>query len=157
MSMQSTYTGVYSRGGPTNVDPSKDLSSLLDRSDADVRGVKKRGSSGSGDSTARSGSVTRQGSLLSQPYNNYRTMNTMTDILATGRSNRPDYPSGLLLPPPPVPVMQNHGICSPAVCAEIGPPSRSWHCRSMSLSNPYPKFLYGTCRKFCFQCPSLIT
>ena len=49
--LQSTYTGVYSRGGPTNVDPSKELSSLLDRSDADVRGVKKRISSGSGDSS----------------------------------------------------------------------------------------------------------
>ena len=38
---QSTYTGVYARGGPTNVDPSKDLSALLDRSPADVRGIKK--------------------------------------------------------------------------------------------------------------------
>ena len=39
--LQSTYTGVYARGGPTNVDPSKDLSALLDRSPADVRGIKK--------------------------------------------------------------------------------------------------------------------
>ncbi|KAK9838481.1 hypothetical protein WJX81_002091 [Elliptochloris bilobata] len=38
---KSTYTGVYARGGPTNVDPSKDLSALLDRSPADVRGIKK--------------------------------------------------------------------------------------------------------------------
>lgn len=39
---QSTYTGVYAKGGPKAVDPPKnDLSSFLDRSDADVRGVKK--------------------------------------------------------------------------------------------------------------------
>ena len=38
---KSTYTGVYAKGGPTNVDGGKDLSGLLDRSDADVRGVKK--------------------------------------------------------------------------------------------------------------------
>jgi len=31
---------VYARGGPTNVDPPKDLSALLDRSPADVRGIK---------------------------------------------------------------------------------------------------------------------
>ena len=36
---QSTYTGVYARGGPTNVDGSKDLSSLCDRTAADNRGV----------------------------------------------------------------------------------------------------------------------
>ncbi|KAK9820323.1 hypothetical protein WJX72_008971 [[Myrmecia] bisecta] len=39
---KSTYTGVYARGGPTNVEPSNDLSALLDRSDADVRGVPLR-------------------------------------------------------------------------------------------------------------------
>lgn len=39
--VQSTYTGVHARGGPTTVDPSKDLSALLDRSESDVRGVKK--------------------------------------------------------------------------------------------------------------------
>jgi hypothetical protein len=39
--LQSTYTGVYARGGPTNVDPSRDLSAILDRSPADLRGVKK--------------------------------------------------------------------------------------------------------------------
>ncbi len=39
---QSTYSGVYQRGGPRAVDPPKnDLASFLDRSDADVRGVKK--------------------------------------------------------------------------------------------------------------------
>lgn len=39
---KSTYTGVYAKGGPKAVDPPKnDLSSLLDRSQADVRGVKK--------------------------------------------------------------------------------------------------------------------
>lgn len=36
---QSTYTGVYARGGPTNVDGNKDLSSLCDRTAADNRGV----------------------------------------------------------------------------------------------------------------------
>mmetsp|Transcript_10819 Transcript_10819/g.15126 ORF Transcript_10819/g.15126 Transcript_10819/m.15126 type:complete len:149 (+) Transcript_10819:79-525(+) len=38
---KSTYTGVYAKGGPTNVDGSKDLSGVLDRTEADVRGVKK--------------------------------------------------------------------------------------------------------------------
>ena len=41
---KSLYTGVYAQGGPTNVGgtgAANDLSSLLDRSDADVRGVKK--------------------------------------------------------------------------------------------------------------------
>lgn len=40
--MQSTYTGVYSRGGPTNLDliNSNDLRYLTDRSKADPRGVK---------------------------------------------------------------------------------------------------------------------
>lgn len=42
---QSTYTGVYAKGGPTNVDkdrasPGGMLSTLCDRSPADVRGVK---------------------------------------------------------------------------------------------------------------------
>ena len=37
--MQSTYTGVYANGGPTNFDGNKDLSSLADRSAADVRGI----------------------------------------------------------------------------------------------------------------------
>ena len=36
----STYTGVYAQGGPTNVDVDRSLDGLLDRSDADVRGVK---------------------------------------------------------------------------------------------------------------------
>lgn len=39
--VQSTYTGVYAKGGPTNVDASGNLSDLLDRSPADVRGIKK--------------------------------------------------------------------------------------------------------------------
>lgn len=40
--VQSTYTGVYSRGGPTNLDliNSNDLRYLTDRSKADPRGVK---------------------------------------------------------------------------------------------------------------------
>lgn len=39
---KSLYTGVYARGGPTNVEKDKisDISSLCDRSDADVRGTK---------------------------------------------------------------------------------------------------------------------
>ena len=37
--MQSTYTGVYSRGGPTNVDRPKDLSGIANRKPADQRGV----------------------------------------------------------------------------------------------------------------------
>ena len=42
---KSTYTGVYAKGGPTNVDKGRtvitDIQQLCDRSSADVRGVKK--------------------------------------------------------------------------------------------------------------------
>jgi len=39
---KSTFTGVYARGGPTNVDKDKiTLSGLADRSAADARGLKK--------------------------------------------------------------------------------------------------------------------
>ncbi|BDA43246.1 probable tubulin polymerization-promoting protein at N-terminal half [Coccomyxa sp. Obi] len=38
---KSTYTGVYAKGGPTNVDGNGDLSGLCDRTPADARGVKK--------------------------------------------------------------------------------------------------------------------
>jgi len=38
---KSLYTGVYARGGPTNVDNPITLSNLLDRSEADARGIKK--------------------------------------------------------------------------------------------------------------------
>ena len=40
---KSSYTGVYAQGGPTNVDKQNvsDISQILDRSAADVRGVKK--------------------------------------------------------------------------------------------------------------------
>ncbi|MEW5304921.1 MAG: hypothetical protein WDW38_010750 [Sanguina aurantia] len=40
---KSLYTGVYAKGGPTNVDKlaAGGLGGLLDRSPADVRGVKK--------------------------------------------------------------------------------------------------------------------
>ncbi|WIA41364.1 hypothetical protein OEZ86_004956 [Tetradesmus obliquus] len=41
---KSQYTGVYARGGPTNVDMDpKNLAGLCDRSSADVRGVKTGG------------------------------------------------------------------------------------------------------------------
>ena len=40
--LQSTYTGVYANGGPTNVDGKADLSELCDRSDANVRGVTQK-------------------------------------------------------------------------------------------------------------------
>ena len=36
---QSTYTGVWKRGGPSTNDGKRDLSALLDRSPADVRGL----------------------------------------------------------------------------------------------------------------------
>lgn len=42
---KSTYTGVYARGGPTNVDIKTgvhDISNLCDRTSADARGVKKK-------------------------------------------------------------------------------------------------------------------
>ena len=40
---KSSYTGVYAQGGPTNVDKQNvsDISQILDRSAADVRGVKQ--------------------------------------------------------------------------------------------------------------------
>jgi len=40
---KSTYTGVYAKGGPTNVDKDKitSISQTCDRTDADVRGIKK--------------------------------------------------------------------------------------------------------------------
>jgi len=38
---KSTYTGVYAKGGPTNVDNKITLSSLADRSPANARGMKK--------------------------------------------------------------------------------------------------------------------
>ena len=43
---KSTYTGVYAKGGPTNVDAGRgggisDISQLCDRTGADVRGIKK--------------------------------------------------------------------------------------------------------------------
>jgi len=34
------YTGVHAHGGPSTVDANRGLDGLLDRSDADVRGVK---------------------------------------------------------------------------------------------------------------------
>lgn len=39
----SQYTGVYAQGGPSTVDANRGLDGLLDRSDADVRGVKTGG------------------------------------------------------------------------------------------------------------------
>eukprot|EP01062_Namystynia_karyoxenos_P027180 TRINITY_DN20943_c0_g1_i1.p1 TRINITY_DN20943_c0_g1~~TRINITY_DN20943_c0_g1_i1.p1 ORF type:complete len:477 (+),score=107.35 TRINITY_DN20943_c0_g1_i1:90-1433(+) len=38
-----TYTGVYARGGPTNVDHPADLSGITNRSPADVRGIPRLG------------------------------------------------------------------------------------------------------------------
>lgn len=51
--LQSTYTGVYAKGGPTNVDsdPSS-LASVCDRSPADARGVKVASAAGSRRATA---------------------------------------------------------------------------------------------------------
>lgn len=48
--LQSTYTGVYKKGGPSTVEPSRELSSLLDRSPADVRGIKRSVLAQQGDS-----------------------------------------------------------------------------------------------------------
>jgi hypothetical protein len=43
---QRTYTGVHKAGGPTTIDRDKQgLNSLLDRSECDVRGLKKVSSS----------------------------------------------------------------------------------------------------------------
>lgn len=36
---KTTYTGVYAKGGPTNVDSSQDISQLCDRLPANVRGM----------------------------------------------------------------------------------------------------------------------
>lgn len=38
---KSTYTGVYAKGGPTNVDSKITLSNLADRSPANARGMKQ--------------------------------------------------------------------------------------------------------------------
>jgi hypothetical protein len=59
---QSTYTGVYARGGPCATDASTDLSSYLDRTDTDVRGVKRAGApEGSGAAqTPTSASLSRR-------------------------------------------------------------------------------------------------
>lgn len=38
--LQSTYTGVYARGGPKAMDTQITLSYLMDRTPYDVRGVK---------------------------------------------------------------------------------------------------------------------
>ena len=43
---KSLYTGVYAKGGPTNVDAGRggqvsDISQTCDRTSADVRGIKK--------------------------------------------------------------------------------------------------------------------
>jgi hypothetical protein len=42
---KSLYTGVYAQGGPSTVDAGNgqisDISQLCDRTDADVRGIKK--------------------------------------------------------------------------------------------------------------------
>ncbi len=40
---KDAYTGVHAHGGPTTVDENRALDGLLDRSDADVRGVKTGG------------------------------------------------------------------------------------------------------------------
>lgn len=53
---KSTYTGVYARGGPSSVDKDKSLRALLDRSPADVRGIKlqqERAAAGDPPLTAR--------------------------------------------------------------------------------------------------------
>ena len=38
---QSTYTGVYKKGGPSCVDPGKQLSDLVDRSSGEAKGRRK--------------------------------------------------------------------------------------------------------------------
>lgn len=62
------------------MEPSKNLSDLLDRSESDVRGVKKRLSSGSGEAplTYKSGSIPRQGGLANQMPEAVRSTDTST-------------------------------------------------------------------------------
>ncbi|KAL0023967.1 hypothetical protein WJX77_004039 [Trebouxia sp. C0004] len=102
---KSLYTGVYSRGGPTNIEPSNELSALLDRSPADVRGVKFNGSPGvqpplSGSMTARgspaAGSMTARGtprSLRTEPagfgYSNNSPSGSMTARDSSSFSSAP--------------------------------------------------------------------
>ncbi|KAL3156386.1 hypothetical protein ABBQ38_000700 [Trebouxia sp. C0009 RCD-2024] len=106
---KSLYTGVYARGGPTNIEPSNELSALLDRSPADIRGVKFTGSPGvhsplSGSMTARgspaSGSMTSRGhiqGLRTEPagfgYGNSSPSGSMT-ARRTGASFATSSPSG---------------------------------------------------------------
>lgn len=104
---KSLYTGVYSRGGPTNIEPSNELSALLDRSPADVRGVKFNGSPGvqsplSGSMTARgspaSGSMTARGtprSLRTEPAGfGYGNNSPSGSITARGSSFNSTPPAG---------------------------------------------------------------
>lgn len=56
--LQSLYTGVYAKGGPTNVDMDPtNLAGLCDRSSADVRGVKNGGSGPSSRRTTTEGKI----------------------------------------------------------------------------------------------------
>lgn len=44
--LQNTYTGVSARGGQVTIDAPKGLAQFVDRSAADVRGVKTNGAAG---------------------------------------------------------------------------------------------------------------
>jgi hypothetical protein len=85
-SMQSTYTGVYSRGGPTNVDRPKDLAGITNRKPANNRGValpfNKRG-----DLTARSAPLGSRTASLAAAATPRRTSS------GAGRSSRLGSPS----------------------------------------------------------------
>jgi hypothetical protein len=55
---QSLYTGVYAKGGPTNVDMDPtNLAGLCDRSSADVRGVKTTSSNPGSRRTTTEGKI----------------------------------------------------------------------------------------------------
>lgn len=56
---KSLYTGVYANGGPSTIDTDKvhDISQIMDRSDADVRGVSVNYQSGA--ARTSSGNVVR--------------------------------------------------------------------------------------------------
>ena len=73
MVTQSLYTGVYARGGPTNIEPSNELSALLDRSPADVRGVKFNASPGTSDAMLLKEWLRHSGAALSCA-NHFRTV-----------------------------------------------------------------------------------
>jgi hypothetical protein len=91
--VQSTYTGVYARGGPTNTDMDPtNLGALCDRSNADVRGIKMRHPARrttGHDSTPTSASSTQMNTSMSPT-----TRRATAEQIAAVRRSTTDYLAG---------------------------------------------------------------